>query len=310
MSEVDLTGMSIDVSAVENSGTIAQWSENKKDEFCELFATRAFDARRLLNMTAEHIINGAEKRYFIPRTHLYRQRLQKKRIDVRHDGHTDHQEYEALCQIARKRASAILKELPTAKDAVNIIDKPTARLMDQKEKHLLELEELHEALSLLPGVISLSTVPQEWTIAQFREHLDVETNKREKLVKRITKLGEEVERLEKAISTALYGGLPGLREAVEKVVEAHFEKSAYLGTVVRRITEKVKFGDAKEAVELLRSFEKNEVEVSDSVKVEFAEALKKLNVARPPKKVTKKLPVKKTQAKTAAKKSAKKRGTK
>jgi hypothetical protein len=39
------------------------------------------------------------------------------------------------------------------------------------------------------------------------------------------------------------------------------------------------FGDSKAALELLKGFEKDELDISDSIKSEFAGALEKLNVA-------------------------------
>jgi hypothetical protein len=51
----------------------------------------------------------------------------------------------------------------------------------------------------------------------------------------------------------------------------------------RRVSEHVKFGNSQAAVELLRTFEKDEVTISEDVAARFRTALEQLKVKKPAK---------------------------
>jgi hypothetical protein len=69
-----------------------------------------------------------------------------------------------------------------------------------------------------------------------------------------------------------------LTEAVEEVIQLHLDKATMFEQTVRRVEERVMFGDSEAAMSIMTSFEKDELEVDDNIKNVFTEALKKLNV--------------------------------
>lgn len=278
------------------SEMITTWSDDKKQEFCKTFEDRATVSRVVLNLIGDAIVEAAERRFFIPKGGALRSQMfeSKNRVDYDRHGNKD-RSWEELQKIARDRAQAIVSELPRSVDAVNIIDPETATKMRRKDKIEEQLNDLHNEYTELDDEVNLADVPQDWTVAQFRQHLDDEVKKREKLVAKISKLAKDGKDLERQISKKLYKGLPGLREAVIKVVVAHYERSTHLGTVTRRVTEQVKYGDSEAALQLLKSFENDEVTVSDDIKKEFSQAMAALKPAK--KKAASKRLTKKTTVK-------------
>jgi hypothetical protein len=92
-------------------------------------------------------------------------------------------------------------------------------------------------------------------------------------------MGQTGIELDNQINKALYLGLPGLSDAVIKVVADHLERAVAFDQTTRRVTEKVLFGDSEAAMELLKGFERDEVTVSDNIKAEFSAAMLKLGIA-------------------------------
>jgi hypothetical protein len=238
------------------------------------------DARFILNVVGNLIIERAARKYFIPRSDNYAKQLREKEVGFKRYCNTGVRSDEELRVIAEQKAQAILEELPSSRAAVAVIDKETADLMLEKEKLDAQVIKLSKEFDEMDETVSLSEVPQTWTIAQFRRHITELTEKREAHIKKLKGIVERCQELDGQISKTLYKGLPGLREAVEKVVVAHFEKSTHLGTVCRRICEQIKFGDSKEALSILRSFEENEVAVSEDTRKEFVAALEKLGATK------------------------------
>lgn len=288
MDKVDI-GFSITKEQISTSDMQA-WSDEKKDAFCQTFEAQSYDARQILVMVADSIVSLAAARYFIPQNPVFRDRLQADRVKVERFGSST-RSMDELSRVAQQQAKDILDNLPSSRDAVAVIDMETAKKMDRREKIEEQLTALLEEYSNLDMEIDIDDVPQDWTVKRFKDHVKAEIKKREALLQKIEKLNDEGSTLQREISKKLYKGLPGLKEAVSKVVQAHYEKAVHLGTLTRQITQQVRFGDSAEAMKILGLFESNELEVSASVKAEFATAMKTLvpkTSRRSTKKTTKK----------------------
>jgi hypothetical protein len=126
------------------------------------------------------------------------------------------------------------------------------------------------------------------TISEFlKKVLDQEVARKD-IIAELDKLGDQISTLEDDINKALFAGIPELAAAVLKVAKEHYERGLFFSQVSRRIEEKVLFGDSKEALELLHHFEKDEIDVSTSIKNEFGLALEKLQLRGTSKKAEKK----------------------
>lgn len=267
-----------------DSDTIAAWSDEKKQGFCKLFQTRVEDSRAILILTAQEVFGAAKRRYFVPSAASFQERtFQDRGGPIRcHD--RDGREYNELRRIAEERAKIIIKELPVARKAVEVIDAETAKKMLRVEKINEQLGPLQEEFEGLSQEVRLSEVPQDWTVGALRKFIADEVKKRKDLTDKINGLSREGQKLEEEIAKALYKGLPGLKEAVVKVVVAHLERADHLGTVSRRVEERVLYGDSAAALDLLKSFEQDEVTVSEEVRAELRSAVASLGVGKAPKK--------------------------
>jgi hypothetical protein len=170
--------------------------------------------------------------------------------------------------------------LPPISKVVAIIDAETAKKIDRKDKLQAEGEKLRLTLDEVCGVIRMSDDQyQDMTVRQFRAMVIERDTRRQDLIERMNKIAIEGQKLEEEIAKTLFAGLPGISEAVVEVIRNHIEKAIALDTVNRRVAEQVKFGDSSAAVELLRRFEKDEVEVSEKVGASFKAALEALKVS-------------------------------
>jgi hypothetical protein len=272
---------------VNEGGTIATWSDDKKQDFVDLFNKRSRAAQYILAHTASIIIERARNRYFIGQR-LYNELSERARMmgiyDNRSYGNAatiGGRTVNDLNQIAEERAKLILDELPPIKTAVQVIDPDTSKMLDQRDKLLARLKVLKGKLSELPTTISLAEPEiQDMTIREFRKKVKALEKKRRYIGHEMSDVGGEGQELDRLINKRLYNGLPGLSDAVRKVAIQYIERSKALDATTRRVEEKVKFGDDEGAQELLRGFEKDEVTISDNVKAEFAAALDKLNLAK------------------------------
>lgn len=267
---------SISLAAVQDEA-IQSWTDEKRADFCDTFAKEADAASAVCVLVAERIIDAAMRRHFVPQNREWARRLRTGKVtDVQTYQVRGGRSYEELSEIATQQAKTIIDELPRSIDAVKLIDAPTASKMKELEGIETELTRLLAEFNELPDVIDVDDVPGDWTVNQFRQHLTEQVEKRDSIKRKGTRLGEKASKLEEAISKRLYKGLPGLKEAVAKVVKAHYERASYLKTLTRQVTEKIKFGDSPAALVLLSTFRENEVTVSDNIKAEFTAALAKL----------------------------------
>lgn len=294
MSNIDNSTVTDLVKQASSDG-IQAWSDMRKKEFVGTFEQRTQSAKWILARTAEIIINRAENRKFISRKHTsplqsnaklnanqYRDREETTRYGNRYTDYvykSGGRALEDLEEIASDRAETILRELPPLKDAVRIISPETAQMIERRDEIVIEGQELQKKLEPLSSSIDMDELPETTTIKEFKRLVKERDDKRKVIFKKLNELGEEGQELEDKINKKLYAGLPGLTEAVIKTVTDHLERITAFDTMNRRVSEKVMFGDSDAAMSILTTFEKDEVEVSDNIKSEFANAMTKLRLS-------------------------------
>lgn len=269
-----------------NTDSLANWSDVRRQEFKETFGLRVEAHRFILRSTAEFIARGAKLRRFIGDKHL------KPIYDSGHIFSVDRYERgyygmpdkiggrdpKDLLEIARERANLILKNLPPVKDAVKILSADTAEKMDRVDAIKKEGQKLKDELESMSDSIDMDMLDQSMTLAQFRKMVRERETKRVDLIHKLNKLGAEGCELEDTINRRLYSGLPGLAEAVMKVVHEYLEREKAMDETNRRVGEYVMFGDSAAAMEMLRKFEGDELKVSDTIQEEFKTALDNLKL--------------------------------
>ncbi len=267
------------------NGTIAAWSEDKKKDFVKTFKDRARVAKYILHATANEIQDAALKRHFISPKHTRGRAVTSGETDYEEQrvhaawnkvGGRDAKELHA---IAQERAKAILAELPQVRSAVQIIKPDVAKMMDRCDSLRKKGQALCDELGELGRDVSLADVDQKMTIADFRAMVKGRARRKREILETLKEVGTEGTELESRVAKELYAGLPGLSDAVVRVIDQHRERAVAMDQVQRRVEEKVMFGDSKEAMSILESFERDEVEVSAQVRAEFGAALQTLRLA-------------------------------
>lgn len=294
------------VRAVEENGAIATWSDHRRDDFCATFADRVRVSRYILESVAECVRDEALRRRFIGEKNLKsikatashvshlcdpRQNVERWHGDPLDRSKCAGRPIEQLREIAAERAKAILDNLPTLSTAVQIINPELAKKIDRRDALTKKGQELTDQLLEASESIVMSELDQAMTVGAFLEMVRQRDKLRAKIHTELQEVSEEGRSLEIAIAKALYSGLPGLSDAVIKVINDHYARSTALDEITRRVTEQVKFGNSPEALEMLRRFEGDEVSVPDSIKEQFKAALEALKLSVNGKKV--KVPTKK-----------------
>lgn len=286
---------------------LTTWSENKKKDFVALFRQRARVSQYLLNMTATFIARGAISKKFISDTRandalgrrldrygcrritpFNPENVDKYRdeglVDSYNSARMDHivggRPRSELDQIAQERADVVLADLPPLRQVVNILDADLAEKIDRLEEIKKNCKKLYNEFVELGEPINMSTVDQDMTIAEFRKLVKTTVSTRQTMLDKLNELSKEGNELDEFISVRLYKGLPGLTEAVEEVIKLHLARATMFEQTTRRIEERVMFGDSAAAVEIMSSFEKDELAVDENIKKTFADALEKLNVSK------------------------------
>jgi hypothetical protein len=186
-----------------------------------------------------------------------------------------------LDAIARERAEAILESLPPLKKAVEYISPEISKLIEKRDGLIEKGKELFERTKDLSGALDMDDFPGTMTLAEFQAAAKERDKKRRDLCAKMDDVGKEGLTLDKQINKFLYAGLPGLSDAVVNVVNSLYEKALSFSALHRRVTEQVQFGDSEAALQILSSFEKDEVTVSDNIKAQFDRAVEALkNAAR------------------------------
>lgn len=283
-------------------GDMVMWSEDKKKEFVGTFQDRVQVARCILERTGHDIAQSALRKKFIGQRHFDQiflreaygnyefDHLRFVRLTPEQAAVPSYQrqslkllvggrEPNDLYNIASQRAADVLKNLPTLQKAVQIIDPDTAKMLDRIEVLKVLGEKLHGEVEEASEPILMAEMDQKMTIGEFRKYVKDRDLARRKLLTRIHEVGVEGSQLEAVVGKRLYKGLPGLAEAVVAVVIQHMERSKALDIMGRRVQEQVMFGDNDAAIDLLAHFEKDETEISGSVKEQFDLALEKLKIS-------------------------------
>jgi len=206
-----------------------------------------------------------------------------------------------LEQIALESAQTIAKSLPKLVDAVRIIDKVTAAKIDKARKLREELNGHEARLKELTHPMILSEFAKENPKALASEFVDIVERRAAEaktLIEEMNKLAKQGMELQRDIDKALYEGLPGLSEAVVELAIEKIKSVSAMPQMMRRVSETVQFGDSAQATAMLSTFEKDELQLDESIKEKFKTAMDKLrNAAKglsAPAKTTKALPKKRS----------------
>ncbi len=266
--------------AQTGGGTMALWSEEKKKDFVKTFQNRAVSARFILWHTAYRIQYLARERHYISQKHAGQiEATICPAADPDHSGNVGGRSNQELTKLAYERAEKILSELPAIKEAVKVIRPDVAKWMDERDSLLKKGQKLAEQLEEVSGEVSLADVDQKMSIGEFRKNMKDRAKTKRKLVAELDEIGREGTLLDSQINKALYAGLPGVTDAVLKVINQHYERVTAFEQTGRRVEEKVLFGDSAQALSILQHFEQDEVHVSDEIRAEFKTALGTLQLA-------------------------------
>jgi hypothetical protein len=283
MADSLLEGDNAALIATSDSRSMVLWTDEKKKDFLKTFYERTGTAKRILYYTAVEISNLAHNRRFLSRKHLN----QIDRVSVKcpyynwdNAGRTE----DEVQKIGKERADSIIKNLPSLNSALKVVDSDTAELIEKYEVLKAELQAVKDALDDASEDIELEDLDPNMTIAEFRKFIKDNEELRFKLVRQSSEKGLELQNLDRTICKRLYAGVPGISEALIKIINEHYERITALGQVERRVEERVKFGDSPEALSILEHFEKDEVSISDNVKAEFEKALEALQISKKVKK--------------------------
>lgn len=284
MSEEGMMAVSRDT-LLESADGIAGWDDDKRKDFVKTFEDRTGMARAILKQTADKIQQTALRRKFISYA-----ATTKIETCGWHGNAPSNRRGEAD-RIAGERAEAILRELPSLNAAVRLIDPVTARKIAKAEQYRKKGQELTNQLIEVTEEVSLSE-NQDMVVRDFLEMVQKRQALAKRLRLRIQEVGGKGSQLQKEIDKALYKGVPGIQEELIKVIQDHHNRVTALGEMGRRVSEQVKFGDSDEALSLLRTFEKDEVDTPVEFKDMIKAAVAKLR-AKGKALATKKKPVRK-----------------
>ena len=270
----------------DESDQMMVWTDDKKKDFVGTFNNRVEASQFILHCVARELCDFATKRKFISAKH------QRKMLPVRPGDFSDHNYYYGrdtntkakagnrlvmeLHDIAYNEAKAIFSKLPSLNKALEIIDPETSKMISNQKKLEKDGQKWLDQLNEIGGELDLDDLDQNTTIQELRVIINKREKRRKYLAIKLDEIGEELSELDIKVSKKLYAGIPGLSESIIKAINSCVEKATGLGQMGRRVEEKVMFGDSKAAQSIFETFEKDEVEISNDIKVELASAVKKL----------------------------------
>jgi hypothetical protein len=281
--DVLLDSSSSDLIVAADTRPISTWDEGKKREFIDTFKKRTDVALYLLKNTANYITEKATNRRFISQKHYKDiKTVYPVYFDMKNTGWNppsiSGRSTTELEQIAENRADDVIKKLPALKTAVKIIDTETYALIEKHAAAKNALQVKKDKLDELAEEINLGELDQTMTVGALRAMLKKIEKTRDTLLHEISAEGRELQEMDILISKKLYAGIPGISEAIVKVINEHYERITALQAMTRRVEERIQFGDSKEALDMLAHFESDESTVSDNIRAEFDAALEKLKV--------------------------------
>lgn len=270
---------------------LAIWSDEKRKDFTNTFAARVNVARYILVKTASIVDERATNRHFIsdkhkkqlpdflyPPTELYDSGKDQWGYAT-HANAVGGRPCSELDEIATERAEAILNNLPLLNVAVCIISPEISKLIEKRDKLLAKGKELLKKTEELSGPMDMDDLDQGMSIGAFRALVKDRDKKRVALLNQMDEVGAEGQALSGRVNKFLYEGLPGLSDAVIKVICDLVDRSTAFSAMNRRVLEQVQFGDSEAALDMLKSFEKDEATISSDIKEQFDQALETLKVA-------------------------------
>jgi hypothetical protein len=268
MSDNDLC---TELATLASDKSIATWDDNKRRSFIALFKERSAFGAAVLHLTAYHVWYKASAKKYLSNKH---NRLIKQDHPCKCSAGVRQNEAAA---IADKRADAILESLPPLKDALRVIDPDTSKKLDRLAKMKEEANTLFTKVTELSEPIDMADDGyQKMTVREFRVMVNERLAERRAVGQKLENLAEDGTALEVEVNKRLYSGIPGLTDAIVNL----YDQAAALNEVTRRLEERVLFGDSEAALEMLRRFEKDEVEVSEEIRAEFRKALETLKVSK------------------------------
>jgi hypothetical protein len=185
-----------------------------------------------------------------------------------------------LEKVAEERAKEIVSNLPPLRTAVQILDKTTAKKLDRVDALKKKGKDLSDQLNEVSGSINMADMDQNMSIGEFRAMIHERDKKRRELAHQLQEIGKEGSRLETEIDAFLVKGVPGLSEALVEVIKQHKERAEGLSSTTRRVVEQIQFGDCKEAMGMLKTFETDETKGSAEIAAKFTDALRQLKLSR------------------------------
>lgn len=253
--------------------SITSWSDEKKRDFIKTFKDRA-EANSFISSTiARNIMYRARELHYISRKHnVDRKYINEYKNTI--GGRNRHE----LEVIADEKAKEIIGQLPTIYKVIDIIDKDTSAKIKLRDELQKKGQAVADKLSGLLEPLHLSDIDQAMTIGAFRILVKTQEREIEKLRLSIKEIAIEGNSLQREIAKALSNGIPELSKSITKVANEYEEKAVALQALVRRVEEQVLFGDSSVALEMLKKFEQDEVAISENIKIQFNEALSKLNL--------------------------------
>lgn len=267
------------------STELTLWSDDKKKDFCAVFAARSKAAQYILIKSADRVLNIAQSRYFINSAGVSKIR-EESRIGLDElrdkDGyhHCGGRSVTELDAIAEERADDIIKELPGMIETWTVLKPDTAKNMRQEEEIRKALAVLGKGFEELPTNINMKDVDQSMTVGQFLEYVKDTAERRDALIRKMNKLAEQGGSLKRQIDKDLYSGNAELSRAVKDIVVQHYERATHLSATSRRVNERVMFGDSETALKLLNSFEEDEIKVDATIRAEFSAVMDKLGLKK------------------------------
>lgn len=264
------------------------WSEDKKKEFCLLFKDRSVCAAEILQMSTRLIVEEASRRSFI-NSRVAATLIEK--LEEARDGRQVHnlsRPHTDLQRVATERASTVIKELPSKFEAWSVLQPEVAEKLKRISAIEAEMRKLSSAFEELPDEIRISDMPGTMTLGEFTKHVNDVRDKRDNILRKLNKLATEGNELNRQVDKALYSGNKELSDAVRKLVTANIEKLVSLAVTTRRVEERVLYGDNEAALQMLQTFEKDELAISQNTVGEFMGVLNNLGIGKAKRKLARK----------------------
>lgn len=265
----DETSLDSLVKLVEND-SIVNWPDDKKNDFITLLKKRGSVSGYLLTSIAKRIYQEAISRKFIKENkkefHCSKY-FDSDKTWCRLNNTVGGRNLQDLEEIIKEKSDNILAELPTMKFAIQILKPNLVGSYDQIEKLTKEINKIiKENNKIKEDISDIENFDETKTMKEYKEYVKTQMELyNEGVLKANSKSLERITYKNK-VDKALIKGFPEIAESIEEIVEKLLEQATTVNIFLRRIEEKVKFGDSALALDLLKNFEKDEKETSSELK--------------------------------------------